>query len=53
MYRLRIKRACIKSPGIACDGHPPVTHADFDNISPICREYHDQYHHAIHLTHHI
>ena len=31
MHRVWIKRACIKSPSIACDGNPPVTHADFDN----------------------
>jgi hypothetical protein len=44
MHRAWIKRACIKSPSIACDGDPPVTHADFDNISPIWREYNRQYH---------
>ena len=32
---------------------PLVTHADFDHMSPICGEYHDQYHHATHLIHHI
>ena len=53
MHRAWIKRACIKSPSIACDGDPPVTHADFDNISPIWREYNHQYHHAMHVTHHI
>ena len=35
MYRLQIERVCIKSPDIACDGNTPVTHADFDHISPI------------------
>jgi len=29
MYKVWIKRACIKSPSIACDGNPPVTHGDF------------------------
>jgi hypothetical protein len=53
MYRVWIKRACIKSSSIACDGNPPVTHADFDNISSIWREYHHQYHHAMHVTHQI
>ena len=49
MYRVWIKRACIKSPSIVCDGNLPVTHADFDNISPIWRGYHHQYHHAMHV----
>ena len=53
MYRVWIKRACIKSPSIACDGNPSVTHTDFDIISPIWRGYHHQYHHATHATHHI
>ena len=53
MYKVWIKRACIKSPSIACDGNPPVTCGDFDDISPIWREYHHQYHCAMHVTHHI
>ena len=53
MYKVWIKRACIKFPSIACDGNPPVTHGDFDNISPIWRGYHHQYHCAMHVTHHI
>ena len=32
---------------------PLVTHADFDNISPIWRECNNQYHHAVHVTHYI
>ena len=53
MYKLWIKRVYIRSPGIACDRNPPVTHADFDDVPLICREYRGQYHHAMHLTHHI
>ena len=53
MYRLWVKKVYIKSPVIGFDINPLVTHADFDHISPICGEYHDQYHHATHLTHHI
>ena len=52
MYKVWIKRACIKFPSIACDGNPPVTHGDFDDISPIWG-YHHQYHCAMHVTHHI
>jgi len=53
VYRLWVKKVYIKSPIIGFDRNPLVTHADFDHISPICGEYHDQYHHATHLTHHI
>ena len=54
MYRLWIKKVYIKSPVIGFDRNPLITHAsDFDHISPICGEYHDQYHHATHLAHHI
>jgi hypothetical protein len=35
MYRLWIKKVYIKSPVIGSDRNPLVTHADFDNISPV------------------
>ena len=47
------QKVYIKSPVIGFHRNPLVTHADFDHISPICGKYHDQYHHATHLTHHI
>jgi hypothetical protein len=31
------QKSCIKSSSIAYNGNPLVTHADFDNISPIWR----------------
>ena len=35
------------------DRNPLATYADFDHISPVCGEYHDQYHHMMYWTHHI
>jgi hypothetical protein len=42
MYRMWVKKVYIKLQGIASDRNPQATHADFDCISPIFGEYHDQ-----------